>query len=174
MNDYVDSINNYNVIASASSSFNNNELYSVKVPSEQVLMMPANACAPLFDTNNNSTFAFWVKVDTSTDNGQAIFGANKDYGGGLYSRYICQLSGTTLHWTRNYKRDSGGNKEDDASISCVLSSNYINKWFHIAFVSLHDEPSKIYINGISQLITNEYGTPDNNDIHNKVEYEKKK
>ena len=170
MNDYVDSINNYNVIASANSSFINNELYSVKVPSEQTLMMPANACAPLFDTNNNSTFAFWVKVDTSTDDGQAIFGANKDYGGGLYSRYVCQLTGTTLHWTRNYKRDSGGNKEDDASISCVLSSNYINKWFHIAFVSLHNEPSKIYIDGASQLITNEYSTPDNNDIHDKIDY----
>ena len=174
INNYNDSINSNNIISSVNSAFYFSELHYVTAPHNQFLTIPANACAPLFDTNKEHTFAFWVKVDTTTDDGNAIFGATKNYGGGLYSRYLCQLSGTKLHWTRNYKRDSGGNLQDDASISCTFPNNLINKWVHLAFVShrVFDtlNHSKIYINGVSQLITHEYGLPSNNDISYHSDY----
>jgi len=174
INNYNDSINTNDIISSVNSSFKNDELYYVNVPNDEFLTIPANACAPLFDTNKEHSFAFWVKVDTTTDDGNAIFGAIKNYGGGLYSRYLCQLSGTKLHWTRNYKSDSDGNLQDDASISCTFPNNLINKWVHLAFVSHREydalNHSKIYINGVQQFITHEYGLPSNNDISYHSDY----
>ena len=174
INNYNDSINTNDIISSVNSTFKNDELYYVNVPDGEFLTIPANACAPLFDTNKEHSFVFWVKVDTTTDDGNAIFGAIKNYGGGLYSRYLCQLSGTKLHWTRNYKRDSDGNLQDNASISCTFPNNLINKWVHLAFVSHREydslNHSKIYINGVQQFITHEYGLPSNNDISYHSDY----